>query len=201
MNLLNLTISTVVLALTIGTGRLALAADQPSPEVELTKRPPPEAEISDKAWPDTELSRIETAQMKAEEYRNRAAQLRRMGAIGYKTGLIRDAEWKAARWDREARVAKAQRAEEQAQTAAPNPEAERYLRMAADFRRMGGVAYKTGLVDWAESQARKHGAVTWAIAVEPRASAAGTIDRPWGWGKPVEVWLNKVREASLRPRN
>jgi hypothetical protein len=104
------------------------------------------------------------AQAKAQHHRERAAFYRSLGGVGYKTGQVQRAEADAARYDALA-----------ARLAAPpiivlpsSPEAEHYAKLAARYRAMGGAAYKTGQVQWAEAQQRKHeGAAAGAAVNEP----------------------------------
>ena len=191
MKTMTIALATLLLALGVKEGA-ALAADQPSPEAELTQQPPPpEAEISAKAEvPDDLLRRAQSARAKAEEQQSRVEQLRRMGGTAYKSGAIRDAEWKAARYEAEARKALELAGGEHAPPL--SVEAERYLQLAASFRQIGGAAYKTGLVDWAEAQARKHGAMPVGMHFEPPISTTALQDRPWHLGKP---WITPVRSS------
>jgi hypothetical protein len=92
------------------------------------------------------------AQAMAQHYRDQAAHYRALGGVGYKSGLVQRAEADAAKYSALA---------EQLQTPtvalpARSAEAEHYAQLAAQYRRMGGVAYKTGLVQWAEAQQRKY---------------------------------------------
>lgn len=158
---------------------VALAANQPAPEAELSARPK-----SDPALLEHQL-RGETAQAKAEEYRRRAEKYRRMGGVAYKAGFVQDAEAKAAKYEREAKEAFVLARGETPPVL--SAEAQHYLRLAEQYRRMGGIGHKTGLVAWAEAQARKHGAPPSAaqLPVSPTR-------RPWT-SKPIEEWLQRVK--------
>ena len=128
----------------------ALAAE---PEVSVTAKPSPAAVVA----PAETLSRPvigtgQDADAMAQHYRELARSYRALGGVGFKTGLVRRAEADAAKYEA---LAVELRAPELA--AEPSsPEAERYARLAERYRRLGGVAYKAGLVQWAEAQQRKY---------------------------------------------
>jgi hypothetical protein len=103
------------------------------------------------------------AQAAAQESRAQADHFRSLGGSGYKTGLVQRAEADAARFDALA----ARLAAPPAAAPVTSPEAARYTALAAQFRAMGGAGYKSGLVGWAEAQARKYEA-----APAPAAAAA-----------------------------
>lgn len=92
------------------------------------------------------------ADAKAQHYRDQAAHYRGLGGVGYKSGLAQRAEADAARY---AALAERLRAPVAAE-AARWPEAERYARLADQYRQMGGAGYKSGLVQWAEAQQRRY---------------------------------------------
>ena len=91
----------------------------------------------------------------AQQFRDQATHYRAMGGVGYKTGLVQRAEADAARY-----AALAEELRTLAVPAPRSPEAERYAQLAERYRAMGGVAYKTGLVQRAEAEARKLEAAT-----------------------------------------
>lgn len=92
------------------------------------------------------------AQAMAQHASERADYYRGLGGVGYKTGLVQRAEAEAAKYS-----ALAEQLEVPA-TPAPvrSPEAEHYAQLAQQYRAMGGSAYKSGLVQWAEAQQRKY---------------------------------------------
>lgn len=94
----------------------------------------------------------------AQQYRDQAARFRAMGGVGYKTGQVQRAEADAAKY---AALAEQLRAPVAVQPQ-PSPEAERYAQLAEQYRKMGGVAYKNGLVQRAEAQQRKYEAASGA---------------------------------------
>jgi hypothetical protein len=131
-----------------------------------------------------------TAAARAEHYRARAAGYRRLGGVGWKgAGLVRWAEGEAARFEALAAAGGA---------GVPpllSPEAELWQRRAELYRQQGGVAYKAGLVRWAEERARR---AARADDFEPSYSVAapedaGTELRPFGPGKPIEPALGYGR--------
>lgn len=158
---------------------VALAADEPVPEAQISARAEP-------ILSEHKL-RAETAQAKAEERWRRVEAYRRMGGVAYKSGLVQRMEAEAAKYAREAAEALAL-ARGEGPAAIP-VEAQEYLTLAEQYRRMGGAAYKNGLVAWAEAQARKHAGV---VPEEPRRLARAD-ERPSARGKPIEVWLDSVK--------
>jgi GNAT superfamily N-acetyltransferase len=147
---------------------------------------PPEAELSARAEPlgptEQALRQSQAAQAKADEHRQKLDELRRLGGAAYKGGLIREHEWQVAKYEGEARAA----------LAAPlSPEAQHYLDLAREYRGMGGAAYRSGLVARAEDQARRHGAVL--VVVSPPPAPTTAEQRPGGWSKPIQAWLESVK--------
>jgi hypothetical protein len=108
------------------------------------------------------------AQAMARHYRDQADQYRAMGGVGYKTGLVQRADADAAKYSALAE----QLAVPAVATPARSPDAEHYAELAARYRAMGGAAYKTGLVQWAEAQQQKYEAptVTAAPTTQPAYS-------------------------------
>lgn len=91
------------------------------------------------------------AQAMAQQYREQADHYRALGGVGYKTGLVQRAEADAAKYSALAEQLSAPTA------ATPrSPEAEHYAQLAQQYRAMGGPAYKSGMVQWAEAQQRKY---------------------------------------------
>jgi hypothetical protein len=91
------------------------------------------------------------AQALAQQNREQADHFRALGGVGYKAGLVQRAEADAARYAALAATLAAPVA-----TEAPAPEAARFAGLAAQYRAIGGAAYKAGLVQWAEAQARNY---------------------------------------------
>jgi len=92
------------------------------------------------------------AQAMAQQYREQADHYRALGGVGYKTGLVQRAEADAATYSALAE----QLAGPPVATTVRSPDAERYAELAARYRAMGGIAYKAGLVQWAEAQQQKY---------------------------------------------
>ena len=88
----------------------------------------------------------------AQRHQDQAAHFRALGGVGYKTGLVQRAEADAAKYSALAEQLSAPAVA----TPVRSPEAERYAELAAQYRAMGGTAYKTGLVQWAEAQQQKY---------------------------------------------
>ena len=96
------------------------------------------------------------AQAISQHYRDQADHYRALGGVGYKTGLVQRADADAARYSALAE----QLAAPAVATPVRSPEAQHYADLAAQYRAMGGAAYKTGLVQWAEAQQQKYEAPT-----------------------------------------
>jgi hypothetical protein len=101
---------------------------------------------------ESEATTAESADAMAQHYREQAAHYRSLGGVGWKTGLVQRADADAARY---AALAEQLRAPV-ATTRVRSPEAEHYAQLAERYRAMGGAAYKSGLVQWAEAQQAKH---------------------------------------------
>jgi hypothetical protein len=100
---------------------------------------------------EADVTTAESADAMAQHYRDQAEHYKVLGGVGYKTGLVQRAEADAARYAAQAEQLRAPVAAQP-----PSPEADHYADLAAQYRAMGGVGYKTGLVQWAEAQQRKH---------------------------------------------
>lgn len=87
------------------------------------------------------------AQAKADDYREQADHARAMGGVGYSTGKVKAAEAEGAKY---AALAEQLSPTPAATTPQPSAEVEHYADLAAHYRLQGGVAYKAGLVRWAE---------------------------------------------------
>lgn len=90
------------------------------------------------------------ARAMAQEYSEQADQQKAMGGVGYASGRVQAAERKATRYEELADQLAAPPAP------APSPEEQRYADLAESYREMGGFAYKTGLVERAETEQRKY---------------------------------------------
>lgn len=101
---------------------------------------------------ESEVTTAESAEAMVQRHRERAAHYRSLGGVAWKTGLVQRADADAAK---SAALAEQLRAPV-ATTPVRSPEAEHYAQLAARYRSMGGVAYKSGLVQWAEAQQAKH---------------------------------------------
>jgi hypothetical protein len=108
-----------------------------------------------------------------------AAQLRASAAAGaaFKAGLIQRDEACAARYTALADQLAGQVAGTEAATVA-SPQAEHYRALAAHDRFIGGAAYKTGLVQDAEAQARRYEAAPAAATETPAPTAVCVADKP-----------------------
>ena len=101
---------------------------------------------------ESEVTTAESADAMAQHYREKAAHYRSLGGVGWKTGLVQRADADAAKYTALAEQLRAP----VAITPVRSPEAEYYAQLAARYRAMGGAAYKSGLVQWAEAQQAKH---------------------------------------------
>jgi hypothetical protein len=126
----------------------------------------------------------EKAFAKAAEFRRLAGEYRKLGGAGEKGGLVRRAEEAAARY--EAEGARVQAAAEGVDVL--SPEAAAWARKVEEYRRLGGVAYKNGLVQRAEAKLRENGGLVYAVP-----AATPGLERPFGWGKPIEGFLSRVK--------
>ena len=99
-----------------------------------------------------EPTTAQEAQAMAQKYRQEAEHYRAFGGVGYKSGLVQRAEADAAKYSALAE----QLASPTIATPARSAEAERYAKLAQQYRAMGSPAYKSGMVQWAEAQERKY---------------------------------------------
>ena len=120
------------------------------------------------------------AQAMAQHYREQADHDRALGGVAYKTGMVQRAEAEAAKY---AALAEQLSAPPPA-TLRRSPEAEHYAQVAARYRQLGGVAYKAGLVQWAEAQERKYEMVAMSDA-----ATTHTTDRSCRSNKPIVCFL------------
>ena len=117
---------------------------------------------------ESEVTTPEAADAMAQHYREQGQQYRAMGGVAWKTGLVQRADADAAKYAALAEQLRAPVA------SVPSPEAEHYAQLAAQYRAMGGVAYKTGLVQWAEAQqARAEAPATTPTEPQPTAAECG----------------------------
>jgi len=161
----------------------ALASE---PDASVTAKAPPPSSVAapvESASP-FDVTSPEAAEAMARHYRDEAQRYRAMGGFTYKAGLVQRAEADAAKY-----AALAAELRGPVSVALPrSPEAERYAQLAAQYRRFGGVAYKAGLVQWAEAQQRKYEPAVPADAVamqQPNQSCRST--------KPVVCFQLGVR--------
>lgn len=123
----------------------------------------------------------------AQAAEQQADQYRQLGGVAYKTGLVQRAEADATRYSSMAEEMSAP------PVTITSPEAEHYAKLAADYKQMGGIGYKTGLVQRAEADQRRaeeEAAATTTPAAQP---PAGSVD-PWAppcdeshpWDEPAE---------------
>jgi hypothetical protein len=103
-----------------------------------------------------EPTTVSEAQAVAQQYREQADHYRALGGVGYKSGLVQRADADAAKYSALAERLSAP----PAATLPRSPEAEHYAQLAQQYRAMGGSAYKSGMVQWAEARQRKYEAVS-----------------------------------------
>lgn len=119
----------------------------------------------------------------AQRYARQAERYRALGGVGYKTGMVQRAEQESARYA-------ALAVELRNPTPPPpprSPQAQYWAAQVERYQRMGGVAYKTGLLQRAQAELEKY---------EPRrpsVPASQPLAEPWRWGKPVERFLMRGR--------
>lgn len=118
-----------------------------------------------------------SAEAMAQRYAGEAQRYRALGGVGYKIGMVQRAEQQSARYA-------ALAAELRSPTPPRSAEAQYWAGVVEQYRRMGGVAYKSGLFQRAQAELDRY---------EPRrASPAGEqaplVER-WRWGKPIERFL------------
>jgi hypothetical protein len=102
---------------------------------------------------DDEPTTAAEAQARAQDYREQADHYRSQGGAGYTSGRVQGAEAEAAKYSALAEQWAAQPAA--TPPPPPSPEVEHYTELAAHYRLQGGVAYKAGLVRWAEEDKQR----------------------------------------------
>jgi len=80
----------------------------------------------------------------AQRYAGEAQRYRAFGGVGYKTGMVQRAEQQSARYA-------ALAAELRSPTPPRSAQAEYWAGVVEQYRRMGGVAYKSGLLQRAQA--------------------------------------------------
>jgi hypothetical protein len=111
------------------------------------------------------------AEAAAQHSRELAVHYRQLGGVGYKTGLVQRADADATRFS-----ALAEQLRAPGIATERSPEAERYAQLADQYRKLGGVAYKTGMVQWAEAQQRRY---ELRPVTAPAAQPAERAPAPW----------------------
>ena len=105
-----------------------------------------------------------------------------MGVPAYKAGLVQHAEGMVAKYTRQAAVERARASVDPAVLQSWDAEAARYEGLAREYRQLGGMAYKAGLVQWAEAQARKYELAPLPVTV--------SSERLFHTSAPFKPWLN-----------
>ncbi len=136
---------------------------------------------------DAPMSAQEADQM-AQAAEQEAAQAKLQGGVGYKTGAVQHAEADATRYSSMASDA-------QAPAPVTSPEAQHYAELAAQYKLMGGVGYKTGLVQRAEADQRRAQAHAEQAAAQPttappagRQTYPGACNADDPWMEPSDCW-------------
>ena len=119
-----------------------------------------------------EPSTAQEAEASAQAAEQRAAEYREMGGVGYKTGLVQREEADASRYTDMAK----QMSSTEPMFSVTSPEAEHYARLADQYKLMGGVGYKTGLVQRAEADQRR--------AQQEAAETAAPLQQLDPWAAP-----------------
>jgi hypothetical protein len=124
------------------------------------------------------------AQAKADHYWQQADRYRSLGGVGYASGIVQRAEDDAARYDALAAALAPSRT-----ITIRSSEGERYGELAARYRALGGVGYKTGLVQWAEARQQHYQSPSFQspyMTIVP-----GPVEKPACLfsSKPVVQWL------------
>ena len=121
-----------------------------------------------------DVTTAESADAMAQHYREQAAQYRALGGVGYKSGRVREADASAARYQALAEQLRGSApAEPQSAQATNNAD------LAAHYRALGGVGYKSGLVQRAEAQQQQHEPQTASSpTTETATSAECTATKP-----------------------
>jgi hypothetical protein len=128
------------------------------------------------------------ADQAAQAAEQQAAQAKELGGVGYKTGAVQRAEADATRYSSMA-----------SETPAPVPasslESEHYAQLVEQYKQMGAVGYKTGLVQRAEADQRR--AVERVEQEAARATTAppasrqtypGACNADDPWMEPADCW-------------
>jgi hypothetical protein len=135
---------------------------------------------------DTPTSAEESAQG-AQAAEQQVEQAKELGGSGYKSGAVQRAETKVV-------DAECLSAEAQAPAPVTSPEAEHYSKLAEQYRQMGAVGYKTGLVQRAEADAQRAQARAEAAAEQPIVPAAAPETYPGAcntndpWMQSPDCW-------------
>ncbi len=128
------------------------------------------------------------ADQAAQAAEQEAAQAKLQGGVGYKTGAVQRAEADATRYSSAA-------TEMQSPAPVASPEAQHYAELAEQYKLMGGVGYKTGLVQRAEADERRAQARADQATAQPTTSppagrqtypGACNSDNPWM--EPSDCW-------------
>jgi hypothetical protein len=153
----------------------AMAQEAPQGEVRAKALPPvPQDELA--------MAAERSAEAKAADWQKKADEYKAMGGATYRLGLVQNAEGMAAKYTAEAALMRARAAADPATLRVWDAEAARYERLAAQYRSMGGVAYRAGLVQGAEAQARKY-----ELAALPPGPAPARL---YHETPPFKPWLN-----------
>jgi hypothetical protein len=155
----------------------ARAMAQQTPEVDVHAVAPPATPAAETVWVSER-----PADVKAAEWQRKAEEYKAMGGAAYRAGLVQNAEAQAAKYAAEARLTKARAAVDPATLLVLDAMAARYDRRVAEYRNMGGAAYKAGLVQKAEAEARKYQVMATAPAGAPVALYHEVA--------PFKPWLN-----------
>jgi hypothetical protein len=123
----------------------------------------------------------------AEAAEQQAAQAKELGGVGYKTGEVQRDEAAAARYSSTG-------TEAQAPAPVTSPEAQHYAELAEQYKQLGGVGYKTGLVQRAEADGRRAQERADQAAAQPVTAPAGRQTYPGAcnaddpWMQPLDCW-------------
>jgi hypothetical protein len=109
-------------------------------------------------------------------------QAKQEGGSGYKSGAVQRAE-------SEATFEECQSGAAQAPAPVTSPEAQHYAKLAEQYRQMGAVGYKTGLVQRAEADARRAQARAEAAAAQPGAIPAASPETYPGACNADDPWM------------
>jgi hypothetical protein len=145
----------------------------------------------------TSLARADTdapmpaqeAEQMAQAAQQQADQAKQQGGVGYKTGTVQRAEADATRYSSMA-------AEAQSPAQVTSPEAQHYAKLAEQYKEMGGVGYKTGLVQRAEADQRRAEERAAETTFQPAAAPTSSPQRTYPdacnsddpWMQPLDCW-------------